>query len=153
MSTAVEQTAHYCKKYAVLCMGANGRGECNTTACWNNKAGVRKVRLIDADALPIDIDYHDVEEAPTLGCWIPCSERLPEEEGEYLIWCVSYDVITGDKVTNAYGISYYDTQLGAWTGVHVGGFLWNEVFAWMTLPELYSKTETTTERRKDDSTI
>ena len=112
------------------------------------------MRLIDADALPIDIDYHDVEEAPTLGCWIPCSERLPEEDGEYLIWCVSYDVSTGDKITitNAYGISYYDTQFGAWTGVHVGGFLWNEVVAWMLLPEPYSKAETTTDRegRDDD---
>ena len=35
MSTAVEQTAHYCKRYAVFCTGANERGECKTTACWN----------------------------------------------------------------------------------------------------------------------
>lgn len=35
MSTAVEQTAHYCNKYAVFCTGANERGECKTTACWN----------------------------------------------------------------------------------------------------------------------
>lgn len=33
--TEVEQTAHYCKRYAVFCTGANERGECKTTACWN----------------------------------------------------------------------------------------------------------------------
>ena len=37
MSTAVEQTAHYCNKYAVICTGANGHGECITTACWNSQ--------------------------------------------------------------------------------------------------------------------
>ena len=136
MSTAVKQTTHYCKKYAVFCMGANGRGECNTTACWNRW---RRNGVIPWMPLPVDIDYHDVEDVPTIGGWIPCSERLPEEEGEYLIWCVSYDVTTGNKVTNTYGISYYDTQFEAWTGVHVGGFLWNEVTAWMPLPKPYEE--------------
>lgn len=35
MSTTGEQTLHYCNKYEVFCTGANGHGECNTTACWN----------------------------------------------------------------------------------------------------------------------
>ena len=37
MSTAAEQIAHYCKRYEVMCTGANERGECNTTACWNRQ--------------------------------------------------------------------------------------------------------------------
>ena len=37
MTTAKEQTAHYCKRYAVFCTGANERGECNTTVCWNSQ--------------------------------------------------------------------------------------------------------------------
>ena len=114
------------------------------------------MRLIDADALknyidcghlrpPTELCFSEldvcnmIDKAPTIGGWIPCSERLPEEEGEYLIWCVSYDVTTGNKVTNTYGISYYDTQFEAWTGVHVGGFLWNEVTAWMPLPKPYEE--------------
>lgn len=126
------------------------------------------MRLIDIDALDweeveaehgkrngVVVDCETlIESAPIVNLWIPCSERLPEEDGEYLIWCVSYDVSTGDKITitNAYGISYYDTQFGAWTGVHVGGFLWNEVVAWMPLPKPYFKAETTTDRegRDDD---
>lgn len=35
MITAVEQTAHYCNRYAVFCTGANERGECKTTVCWS----------------------------------------------------------------------------------------------------------------------
>lgn len=111
------------------------------------------MRLIDIDALDweeveamhgkrnevvVDCEIL-VESAPTVNLWIPCSERLPKEDGEYLIWCVSYDVSTGDKITNAYGISYYDTQFEAWTGLHVGGFLWNEVVAWMPLLEPYKE--------------
>lgn len=37
MSTTVEQTAHYCNRYAVFCTEANERGECNTTECWNSR--------------------------------------------------------------------------------------------------------------------
>lgn len=36
MSTTGEQTKHYCKRYGNFCTGANERGECSTTACWNN---------------------------------------------------------------------------------------------------------------------
>ena len=35
MKTAKEQVEHYCVRYAVFCTGANERGECKTTACWN----------------------------------------------------------------------------------------------------------------------
>lgn len=38
MSTTGEQTAHYCKRHGIFCTGANERGECNTTACWNSTA-------------------------------------------------------------------------------------------------------------------
>jgi len=112
------------------------------------------MRLIDAWTLYAEVLYdwgtmdsekfekavfEKIANASTVDCWIPCSERLPEEDGEYLIWCVSYDVTTGDKAINTYGISYYDTQFEAWTGVHVGGFLWNEVTAWMPLPKPYKE--------------
>lgn len=45
MSTTGEQTIYYCNRYAIFCTGANGRGECNTTACWNKQW----TRLNDAD--------------------------------------------------------------------------------------------------------
>lgn len=80
------------------------------------------MRLIDADALPIDIDYHDVEDAPTIGGWIPCSERLPEVNGRYL--CAN-------------------DQWGAWRvdiNMWVNGHWRNQIekpIAWMPLPPVY----------------
>ena len=38
MSTTGKRIAHYCKRYGDFCTGANERGECSTTACWNNVA-------------------------------------------------------------------------------------------------------------------
>lgn len=37
MSTTGNQSIYYCNKYAMYCTGANERGECNTTACWNRQ--------------------------------------------------------------------------------------------------------------------
>ena len=52
------------------------------------------MRLIDADrlksevrdAVPINMDnvYYLIDNQPTVNEWIPCSERLPEENGHYL---------------------------------------------------------------------
>ncbi len=36
MGLTGEQIKHYCKKYEVFCTGANERGECSTTGCWNS---------------------------------------------------------------------------------------------------------------------
>lgn len=44
MSTTGEQTKHYCKRYGDFCTGANERGECNTTACWNNTTRIAKLK-------------------------------------------------------------------------------------------------------------
>lgn len=46
MTTAVEQVVRYCKHYDVLCAGANERGECNTTACWNSRRLERSIDTV-----------------------------------------------------------------------------------------------------------
>lgn len=88
------------------------------------------MRLIDADALPIDIDYHDVEDAPTIGGWIPCSERLPES-GRYLV----------DTCLNVFSpnILNYDSDTNKWfyDGCKSMDIEIPFVFAWMPLPEPY----------------
>lgn len=85
------------------------------------------MRLIDADALPIDIDYHDVEDAPTIVGWIPCSERLPEVSGLYLV------------TTNKYGVwaartDSYSVRDKEWKRK---GDKKAVITAWMPLPEPY----------------
>lgn len=63
--------------------------------------------------------------------WIPCSERLPEESGEYLVTSKIYFVPDHvDEIDNYVGvkISHYSTRCG---------WLDDEVMAWQPLPELY----------------
>lgn len=58
--------------------------------------------------------------------WIPCSEKLPENEGCYLI--------TLDD--NSLDVASYEigTKLSQW---HCGPFEDGKVIAWMSLPEPY----------------
>lgn len=67
--------------------------------------------------------------------WIPCSDRLPEEYGEYLIWWTD---ITGKQ---CYEITEYE-PVGGWIGdipQAVEGIY--NVIAWQPLPEPYKESE------------
>jgi len=59
--------------------------------------------------------------------WIPCSERLPEESGLYIVTNVG-------RWVEPVGTRYYNIRAngGFWSG-HPG----NKVLAWMPLPEKY----------------
>lgn len=70
-----------------------------------------------------------VSEMPT--GWIPCSERLPEEYGEYLV-CNKYGVYgLGFPNKDKYGNIYVETESEYIT----------EVIAWMPLPAPYKEGE------------
>ena len=67
--------------------------------------------------------------------WIPCSERLPEESGEYLVTSKIYFVPDHvDEIDNYVGvkISHYSTRCG---------WLDDEVMAWQPLPEPYRERD------------
>lgn len=85
-----------------------------------------------------------VKEIPSANQWIPCSERLPEDTGDYLVWALfvceeypTYSIVHYDADCEAFGEwnDFYDT--------HTLGFLDSEfeeiegVIAWMPLPEPY----------------
>ena len=58
--------------------------------------------------------------------WIPCSERLPEEEGMFLV--------TAKKL--GFGCEYYDVKIEYCAPFHEWIYVGNyEVVAWMPLPE------------------
>ena len=61
--------------------------------------------------------------------WIPCSERLPEESGLYIVTNVG-------RWVEPVGTRYYNIRAdgGFWSG-HPG----NTVVAWMPLPEPYKE--------------
>lgn len=68
-----------------------------------------------------------LESAPKIGGWIPCSERLPEESGFYMVTKKIKE--TGNRFT---GKSRFDIEKG-----------WNDsldfvdIVAWQPLPEEY----------------
>lgn len=81
--------------------------------------------------------YYEVGTEMSSPNWIPCSERLPRERGDYLIWYRFYDVIK-DKTMSACKIAYYSTELEHWLGLRDIEYSRDEVLAWMPLPEPYS---------------
>lgn len=67
-----------------------------------------------------DVYKKAFEEQPKIGGWIPCSERLPEEEGVYLVTKPNF----GNWVVD----TMYFCR---------GSFTDKYVIAWQPLPEVY----------------
>ena len=108
------------------------------------------MRLIDADALIEKCGDWYVEEGTESGFigtlknllatqptiqpephWIPVTERLPKESGEYL---VTVKWVTGDNDVDVYE---YDARHKTWNdGESAGG---ERAIAWMPLPEPYKE--------------
>ena len=96
------------------------------------------MRLIDADALWMDVihsmDYCDdilemIESQPTIAQesrWIPCSERLPDNDESVLI-------------SNSHGVTKAWWNGRSWTSIAVKKY--KTVIAWMPLPEPYKDTQ------------
>lgn len=79
----------------------------------------------------------DIDEQPTFEAeprWIPCSERLPEESGQYLI-TVKYEHVDGYEDIYA--------EHGVWEGEKWDMFCFGhcgkveDIIAWQPLPEPY----------------
>ena len=70
--------------------------------------------------------------------WIPCSERLPENDDDVLVW-YRYRTMQGVNIVGSketHGIGYYNKPTNSWLIYGGFGLYWNAV-AWMPLPELY----------------
>ena len=72
------------------------------------------------------------------GGWIPISERLPEENGEYLVTREAYIDRENRNMIFVRDISYFTTNYGLNNGFHKA----NTVIAWQLLPELYKEGDT-----------
>ena len=80
------------------------------------------------------IRLEDVEKAPTEPRWIPVIEKLPEEDGCYIVTTKipfyengAYGYITGAAYYISCVMNWYDAN--------------GEVIAWMPLPEPYTEVE------------
>lgn len=77
-----------------------------------------------------------IERVPSAQQWIPCSERLPEKDGEYLVTMLYF----GEKTVEVDRFSHYETD-----DEHNGEPFWmygyDNVIAWMPLPETWKGGE------------
>ena len=73
----------------------------------------------------------DIKALPSARQWIPCSERLPEKIGDYLVSVKRHGWNCEEHIEN--DIAYWDDL----EGFHKA----EEVLAWMPLPEPYKEDE------------
>ena len=83
--------------------------------------------------------------------WIPCSERLPSEDGQYLVWAIiSFVPDHVDDPSTYQGITiagyYGNAHPINWFGTNV-----EKVIAWMPLPEPWKGAENKKECHKPES--
>ena len=67
--------------------------------------------------------------------WIPCSEQLPEDYVDVLVWFEYFRYGDYNCLYQTWGIGDYSEEYGSWMVNHESG--WNKlrVIAWMPLPE------------------
>ena len=69
-----------------------------------------------------------INEQPKVGEWIPCSERLPKHDGDYLIQAIN------DCEGIYMAVSSYDSQYKSFSSDGVDD---DNAIAWMDLPKMY----------------
>ena len=83
----------------------------------------------DEDYILQEEAIDNLKQLPSAQQWIPCSERLPEESGLYIVTNVG-------RWVEPVGTRYYNIRAdgGFWSG-HPG----DKVLAWMELPPVYKE--------------
>lgn len=71
-------------------------------------------------------DYENKKEIPLMK-WIPCKERLPEQEGWYFV--TEWD----------YSHQCWDTNISDFHAPDRWGYGDDKVIAWMPMPEIYEE--------------
>ena len=71
--------------------------------------------------------------------WIPCSERLPEDYQDVLVWFEYYRYGDYNGIYQMQGIGSYSSEYNSWLINGENGWHKLRVIAWMPLPEPYKE--------------
>ena len=74
--------------------------------------------------------------------WIPCSERLPEDYEDVLVWFEYFRYGDYNRLYQTHGIGDYSSEYDSWMINHESGWSKLRVFAWMPLPKPYREERT-----------
>ena len=78
-----------------------------------------------------------IEGMPKVGEWIPVTHEIDEESGEYMFTCQLPEEGERVIVVDRWGYINIDEQCYDGYGWYLDGGDWNDIVAWMPLPEPY----------------
>lgn len=78
-----------------------------------------------------------INDAEKVGEWIPVTHEIDEESGEYMFTCQLPEEGERVIVVNRRGYIDIDEQCYDTDGWYLDGGDWNDIVAWMPLPEVY----------------
>lgn len=94
--------------------------------------------LEDDDTMPEHMDLNYMGAKIDFHCrpmWIPCSEKLPEKDGHYIVYAPTYTGGSSSSKEFHDGIMFSAFRKGKWSIEHGYHKRPNCVVAWMPLPE------------------
>lgn len=86
-----------------------------------------------------------IDDAEKVGEWIPVTHEIDEESGEYMFTCQLPEEGERVIVVDRRGYIDIDEQCYDTDGWYLDGGDWNDIVAWMPLPEVYRGEESAEE--------